>query len=301
MSAIARVVGRTPSLAKPVLLDYLALAKPRITALVLLVTSTGFYLASPGPLNLGLLAYTLLGTSLVSAGVGALNQVLEREDDARMRRTRQRPLPAGRLTVGESRIFGLVLSALGMAWLLWSVNALTALLALFTWAAYLFVYTPLKRATPLSVVIGAVPGALPVVGGWTAVQGAVSSEAAALFLILFLWQIPHFLSLGWMYRKDYRRAGWPMLPVVDRDGAGTARQALLYVLILLPVSVIPAMQGWLVLAYAPIAAGLGLGFLMASARFAIHRSNSRARQLFHVSLAYLPALFFLMVIAKPPV
>ena len=225
------------------LADRLELTKPRITLMVMLTALVGFVMGSPGPLRLLLLALALGGTGLVAAGAAVLNQLLERDTDALMLRTRERPLAAGRVTRLEAGSFGLLLSALGLAVLLRGCGALPALVALVTWSSYLFVYTPLKRRTPLATLVGAVPGALPPVIGWTASAGSLDPGACILFSILFLWQVPHFLAIAWLYRDDYARAGFPMLPVVDREGVFTARQAVVHSLALLLVSLAPVGAG----------------------------------------------------------
>jgi heme o synthase len=282
---------------RPRWLDLLELTKPRITVMVLFTVAIGAMLASPAVPDLVLLFNTLIGTTLVAAGASALNQLLERDADARMRRTENRPLPAGRLQPWEVLTFGVGLSIVGLGWLaVTGRHPLTLAVAAFTLLSYVLIYTPLKRRTTLNTLIGAVPGALPPVIGWTSVTGMVEPPVSVLFLVLFLWQVPHFLAIAWMYKGDYARAGMRMLPVVDPDGAMTARQMLLYCAALVLVSLVPVMQlnaGWV---YGAGAAALGLLFLYTAAKFAGAPSRDRARRVLHVSLVYLPALFGLMLL-----
>jgi protoheme IX farnesyltransferase len=213
-----------------------------------------------------------------------------------MMRTRLRPLPDRRVGVEEARALGIVLAAAGLAVLSLSANLLAALVAAATLAIYLAVYTPLKRRSSISTLVGAVPGALPPLIGWTAGRGAIDAGGWALFAIVFLWQIPHFMAIAWMYRDDYRRAGFPMLPVIEPDGARTGRQAVLYALALVPVSLVPALVGVAGLAYFWFALGLGVSFFVLSARFARVRSEARARALFYGSLLYLPLIWAAMIL-----
>ena len=275
-------------------LDFWELTKPRITLLILLTTLVGFYLGARDALDWSRLPHTLLGTALASAGASALNMVLEREADAKMRRTRNRPLPAGRLKPGEALAFGVALSAMGVLYLTLMVNRLAGALAAAALASYLFVYTPLKRRTALCTVVGAAPGALPIVGGWVGARGALGMEAWLLFLILFFWQLPHFLALAWMYREDYARGGFPMLPTLDPDGESTARQIALNTLALLPVSLAPTMIGLAGRAYFFGALLLGLAFFSLSLYFAVSRTNQFARRFYLASVIYLPMLLALM-------
>lgn len=275
--------------------DYVTLAKPRLNMLVVATTLAGYYMAGPARADWPVLVHTLVGTTLVASGASAFNQLMEIEADGLMRRTRLRPLPSGRLTPWQARIFGLVLSVAGLAELALGVNLLTSGVALATLLTYTVFYTPLKRRTSLATVVGGIPGALPPMIGWAAVRGSLSIEAWILFGIVFLWQMPHFLAIAWMYREDYRRAGFPLLPVVDPDGASTGRQALIYAAALLPLSLAPtvlAMTGNLYLAGAGIMSAL---FLALAARFAWDRTTSSARRLFFGSITYLPLLWILMV------
>ncbi|HEY7473250.1 MAG TPA: heme o synthase [Gemmatimonadota bacterium] len=278
--------------------DYLILTKVRITALVLVTAAAGFLLASgPGP-DLALLAWTLLGTGLAASGAGALNQVVEREADAKMRRTASRPIPAGRMTVARGRSVGAGLSAVGVGVLAATVNPLTAFLALATVLLYVGVYTPLKRMTPLNTIVGAIPGAIPPVMGWTAVTGELGLPAGVLFAILFLWQLPHFLAIAWLFRDDYRKGGFPMLPVVDPGGEATGRQVALYCAALVPVSLIPTFLGLTGPVYFFGALLLGLGFLAAGIMMALHRRGAEARRVLLASVTYLPLLLALLVVDR---
>lgn len=284
----------------PVLNDYLVLTKVRITALVLVTTAAGFLLASGPVLEGGLLAWTLLGTGLAASGAAALNQYLEREADARMRRTAGRPIPAGRMTPRHGLMVGIGLSAIGVALLAGTVNLLTAVLALATVILYVAVYTPLKRMTPLNTMVGAIPGAIPPVMGWTAVSGELGLPAGVLFAILFLWQLPHFLAIAWIFRDDYRLGGFPMLPVVDPDGEITGRQVALYCAALVPVSLVPTFLGLTGAVYFFGALALGLAFLGAGLAMAISRGKGAARRVLLASVTYLPLLLALLVVDRTP-
>jgi protoheme IX farnesyltransferase len=279
------------------LADYWTLTKPEVNFLVLVSALVGFYLASPGPVKGWLLFHTLMGTLLVAGGTGTLNQYLERRTDALMRRTANRPLPAGRLAPATAFWFGIVLSILGGAELWIAANPLTSALALATLATYLVFYTPLKRRTPLCTLVGAFPGAMPPLIGWAAVRNGLSGQAWVLYAILFLWQFPHLLAIAWMYREDYARAGLQMLPQGNpaaRDRA-TARQILGCTLALLPVSLIPAFTGNAGVVYLLGAGMLGVGFLYYGARLAVRRTNALAKQLLMASIVYLPLVFTLLM------
>ncbi|MDQ6894162.1 MAG: heme o synthase [Acidobacteriota bacterium] len=273
--------------------DFLVLAKVRITFLVVVTAAVGYSLA-PGPFDAAVFFALVVGTALVSAGASALNQVWERETDARMERTRNRPVPAGRITAADARNFGLALCGFGIA-LLAAANWLTAALGLLAAASYVLAYTPMKKRSSLCTIVGAIPGALPPMMGWAAGRGALDAGAWALFALMFLWQLPHFLAIGWIYRDDYARAGLPMLTVTDPDGTSTGRQMVLYSAALLPVTLF---AGSLVLAgpaYLGSAVALGLLFLACALRFARAKSVSAARWLFLVSVLYLPVLLGMMV------
>lgn len=278
--------------------DYIQLTKPRITFLVIVTTFIGFLLGSSGPIEYVLLFHTIFGTALVAAGASALNMVLEWDVDARMRRTENRPIPSGRITVIQALFFGSVLSAVGLIYLLVLVNPLTSALAAITLALYLFAYTPLKRKTSLCTVIGAVPGAIPPMMGWTAVQGSIGFQAWWLFCILFLWQLPHFLAIGWLYREDYARGGFPMLPVTDTNGIQTSRQVIINTLALIAVSLLPAFLGLSSSLYLAGALILGILFLIMGIRLSQTKSSLSARQLLLASVLYLPLLLSLLVLDK---
>jgi protoheme IX farnesyltransferase len=280
--------------------DLLALAKPRIVLMVLVTMAVGYGMAPwlgvmSTPVWLFGLFHALVGTALVAGGTNALNQVAERDVDALMARTARRPLPSARLQVHEATVFAWFIGASGVAYLAIFINTLTAVLAALTLASYVFVYTPLKRRTPLSTLIGAVPGALPIVGGWTAAGGPLDTRASILFAILFLWQLPHFLALSWIYRDDYARAGLQMLSVEDADGRTTFRQAALHAAALIPVSLAPAVVGMGGPLYFAGAAVLSGGYLWASVAAARHPSRDSARRLFAASLIYLPSVLALMI------
>jgi len=278
--------------------DYLALTKPRVVTMVLVTTLVGFYLGGDAAPSLRLLLQTLIGTALAAGGTLALNQYMERDLDARMERTRHRPLPDGRLAPGEALALGLALLAGGLAYLQVAAGGPCALVTAAIAATYLLAYTPLKSRTSLCSLVGAVPGALPPVAGWAAARGGVSTEAWVLFAIMYLWQIPHTLAIGRMYRDDYARAGIRVLAVVDADGSSTAIQAVVNCLALLPVALLPTLLGMAGSLYFAIALVLGLGFLWAAIGLARTRSLMDARRLLVVSLVYLPVLLGTMALDK---
>jgi protoheme IX farnesyltransferase len=277
--------------------DYLELTKPNIVGLILFTVAAGFYLGAPGMVDLPGLLHTLLGSALVAGGSNALNQILERQIDARMRRTRSRPLPSGRLRAAESTVVAWTMGLAGVAYLAVFTNPIVAVLAAATLGSYVFLYTPLKRRSSLCTLVGAVPGALPIVGGWAAAQGTVSLRAWVLFFILFLWQLPHFLALAWLYREDYARAGLRMLSVTAGAEA-TFRQALLYAVALLPVSLAPTVLGTTGVVYFAGAAGLSLWLIAATMAVSFDHSPRKARRLFLVTVVYLPLLLALMMADK---
>ncbi|HEX9669921.1 MAG TPA: heme o synthase [Thermoanaerobaculia bacterium] len=290
-----------PATARPLaavrLADLVELTKPGITLMVVLTAGLGFLLArGEARLPWLLLVHTLAGTGLVSAGASALNHVLEREVDARMRRTAERPLPAGRLDPDVALLFGVGLAVAGLLELALAVNLLTALLGALALAGYVFAYTPLKRVSSLNTVVGAVPGAIPPLMGWAAVRDGLDPGAWALFGILFLWQMPHFLAIAWLCRADYASAGLPMLTVHDPEGSRTARQVLLYGAALVPISLLPAVQGLLGVPYFLGALVLGLAYLGFGVDFARRRSTPAARRLMLASILYLPALLAVMLV-----
>jgi len=293
MKAVAAPAPRS------VALDYLDLCKPRLSAFVLMVVGTSGWMAGGGGGGQALLVlHAVLGTALVASGGSALNMLLERRQDARMARTAQRPLPAGRLTPHDVLWFGVATAGAGLLQLLLLTTPLAAALGAATLLLYVGVYTPLKRLTTLNTHIGAIPGALPALIGWAAVAGRLGPGAYSLFLLLYVWQIPHFLSIAWLYREDYRAGGFRMLPVVDTDGAVTGRQALLGVLALLPVSLLPLVGGRAGMFYAAVALLLGGIFLRAAIGFAWRRGADRARALLRASLLYLPPLLFAMLLDR---
>jgi len=278
--------------------DFLELTKPRITLLVLATTMVGFYLAAPASIPLALLSHTLLGIGLVAGGASALNMWLERRPDSLMRRTAGRPLPSGRLQSGHALSFALVLSGAGLVYLFLWVNHLTSALAVITLLTYLFLYTPLKTRTWLCTLVGAVPGALPPILGWIAATGKISLGGILLFVIVFLWQLPHFYAIGWMYREDYARAGFPMLPVIDTTGRRTGWQASACILALILVTLLPTAAGLAGFLYLAGAVLSGICFLVCGVLFARLRDFVSARRLFVVSVFYLPLLMALLVIDK---
>jgi len=265
---------------------------------VLITAAAGFYLGAAGSVNVHLLLHTLLGTALVAAGTNAFNQLRERDADGRMERTRRRPLPSGRITPRAATVFAALISGAGVVYLAVAVNVLTAGLAALTLASYVLLYTPLKKTTTLNTLIGAVPGALPIVGGWTAAGGALGPAVLGLFWILFLWQLPHFLALSWIYREDYRRGGFAMLAVRDPEGRATAWMAVLYAVALVPVSLVPTLMGVTGRSYFFGALALGAAYAVAAAGMLPLATPSRAWRVFLASIVYLPALLTLMVLDK---
>jgi heme o synthase len=280
------------------LADYVALTKPRVIALVLVTTAVGFYLGSAGRPPLLALAWTLVGTALAAGGTLALNQYMERDVDARMARTRRRPLPDGRIRPFEALMLGIALLAGGLLSLVIAGLPLAALVIAGIAVVYLLVYTPLKPVTSLCSLVGAVPGALPPVAGWAAAQGTLGVEACILFAIMFLWQVPHSLAIARLYRDDYASAGVRVLPVVDRDGRTTGTQAVSNCLALLPVALLPTLVGLAGGLYFVVALILGLGFLWSAVGLARGGSTADARRLLVASLVYLPVLLGVMALDK---
>ncbi len=295
-SSAVDVVERTPLSLRERVAAYVELTKPRITFLIVLTSAAGFALASRTGIDYVALLRALLGIGLLSSGIATLNQYAERDLDGLMRRTANRPLPAGKLAPWEALAFGAGTTILAEIYLLVLVNPLSALLGLTVIAGYLFAYTPLKTRTSLSTLVGAFPGAVPPLIGWTAARGSISLDGWILFAILFLWQFPHFLAIAWMYREDYGRAGILMLPVVEPDGKVTAQQIVVYTLMLLPVSLLPAVMGLSGKIYFVGAIVLGLLFLYSSLRAAFSMSRQNARRLLLASVLYLPLLFIVMVL-----
>ena len=285
---------RSPGL----LADYVALTKPRLNCLVVATSAAGYYLGGRGSTDVMAMTQAVAGTALAAGGAAVLNQLYERETDALMRRTRLRPLPDGRVAPADARIFGIALSLAGLLLLAARANWLAAGLALATILVYLIVYTPMKRRTPLSTLVGAVPGALPVLIGWTASHGSVALGGATLFTIVFLWQIPHFMAIAWLYRDDYGKAGFPMLPVIDPQGRRAGRQAVRYAAALVPVSLAPTFAGISGTVYFVSALVLGLALLVLAVRFAATRNDRAARALFLGSITYLPLLWIVMIAGR---
>jgi heme o synthase len=274
--------------------DFAELTKPRITLLVLITTVVGFYMGSRDGVNFLLLLHTIIGTGLVASGASALNQYFERDLDSRMVRTRNRPLPGGRLVPGEALIFSSIISAAGALYLTFFVNTLTGALGAATLAGYILIYTPLKTRTTLCTLIGAFPGAAPPVMGWTAARGEIDAVALSLFAILFLWQMPHFFAIAWIFTEDYARAGFSM----HKSGERTGRQIIFYCCVLIPVSVLPTFFGLTGTVYLLGAILLGFIYLGYGFAVALFRSNTHAHRLLRVSVLYLPVLLGLMMIDK---
>ena len=308
MNGEAEVMDHAIVRSRSRILDYAELMKPELTFLSVLSALCGFYLGSSGRFDLWLFVHTAVGTTLLGGGAGALNQYIERGYDALMKRTERRPLPAGRVQPMEVFLFGTIISIAGLVQLTVFTNPLTGFLGAITFATYLFLYTPLKRMTTLSTIIGTIPGALPPMMGWTAVRNELSPEAWALFAILVCWQMPHFLSLAWLYRKDYARAGYKMLTVVDQEGTRTGWHIVTYSMLLIPVSVIPTVLGMAGLIYACLAVCFGLAFLALGIQMLrtvgdndpdrVTRVNFLARRVFFASLIYLPVLMLVMSLDK---
>jgi len=275
--------------------DYIQLAKPRLNLLVVATSAAGYYLGGPASTDLGLMAQAVAGTALVAGGAAVLNQLYERDTDALMRRTRLRPLPDGRVSPADARLFGLGLTIAGLLLLAARANLLAAVLAFATVFIYLIIYTPMKLLTPAATLVGAVPGALPALIGWTASHGSVGAGGLTLFAIVFLWQIPHFMAIAWLYRDDYRTAGFPMLSVIDPSGVRSGHQAALFAAMLVPITLAASTSA---VSFAVILA-LGLAQFALALRFAMARSDVSARALFVGSITYLPLLWTVMILGKP--
>lgn len=278
--------------------DFFELTKPRIVVMVLITTFVGFYLGIADTVDYVTLLHTLVGTALVAGGTLALNQVMEREADAKMERTKMRPLPDKRLQPLEALVFGMLITLGGLIYLAFLVNPLSALVTASIVISYLLIYTPLKMKTSLCMVVGAVPGALPPVIGWAAVRGTLDFEAWVLFAIMFLWQMPHSLAIGWLYREDYARAGFQLLPVLDPEGKSTGRQVVCNCLALLAVGLIPTLIGFTGAIYFFSALALGIMFLWYGVALARASSREAARRLLFASLVYLPVLLAIMAFDK---
>jgi protoheme IX farnesyltransferase len=285
-----------PESSRPAL--YLSLTKPDVSFLVVLTTVAGYSLGTLGPLDWMRMAHTVFGTTLVAAGTSALNHYLERDTDARMRRTAGRPLPSGQLQPREAVLFGVGLLVGGALYLALATNLLATLLAVVTSIAYLGVYTPLKRRTTLATFVGAFPGAVPPLIGWAAARGTITLDAWILFAILFLWQFPHFDAIAWMYREDYNRAGIKMLPVEDREGTRTFREILMTAAVLVPVSLLPALTGLVGARYFFGALVLGIILVEVCLWAAAAKSNIRAKWLMHATVIHLPLLLGLLIYDK---
>ncbi len=277
---------------------YLELTKPDVSFLVVLTTLTGYWMALDAPVDWLHLAHTLAGTMLVASGTSALNHYLERESDAKMRRTARRPLPTGVLRPRQALAFGILLALLGTVHLLVFVNSLAALLGFATCASYLGLYTPLKKQTTLATLVGAFPGAVPPLIGWAAIRGTLEWDAWLLYALLFCWQFPHFLAIAWMYREDYSRAGIRMLPVVERTGRSTFRQILGFSVAVFVLGLLPFLRGMTGSLYLVAAVVLGAGLLQAAWSAARNRTNSRAKFLMHVTVVHIAGLCLLMMLDK---
>lgn len=277
---------------------YLAMTKPRAMLVVLVTTAAGYFLAETGSTEWWTLASLLIGAGLSGGGSIVLNQYLERDHDRQMKRTQDRPLPSGTVTPVSALIYGILLSVIGTAWLAIGVNAMTAILGGMCVLSYVLIYTPMKRTTHWNTAVGAIPGAIPPMMGWTAVTGSIDVEAWVLFGILFVWQYPHFLALGWIYRKDYAGAGYRMLSSVDATGERTARQVLINTSLLTFLTLFPARMGWAGLVYATGAPLLGLGLLMVGIAFYRRRTDLMARILLRGTIIHITLLMILLVMDR---
>lgn len=279
--------------------DLASLTKVRLNALVVATTAGGYFMASPGRFDIAALVATCIGTALVASSSAALNQVYERDTDRMMARTQSRPVAEGRMSSAEGLIIAGILALAGVLALSLTVAPIAAILALITLATYILIYTPLKRRTSLATIVGAVPGALPVLIGWAAAGGSLADVRGwSLFLLMFVWQLPHFLAIAWLCREDYARARMPMLPVIDRDGVLTGLQSTLWAATLVPISVLPFLMGLTTVVYAIAAMVLGAAFFVTAVRFMKARTDARARWLFFGSIVYLPVLWVFMIAAR---
>ncbi len=279
-------------------LDFLALTKPRLNSLTIATAGVGYFLGATSPIDLLIMFHVLIGSGLVAGGAAAFNQIAERDIDETMARTRLRPMPMGHVSPNEGRVFAVVVATIGLVILVVGTNGVAAAVAATTLVSYVAIYTPLKRRTSWATIVGAVPGALPPVIGWTAARGTLTIETWVLFSIVFLWQLPHFHALSWLYRSDFEKSGLPILAVQDRDGRRTATHALVFGCALVPVSLAPAFVGLAGLPYLVVATVLGAIFLVLAVRFLTERSEPRARALFLGSLVYLSLLWLSLVSAR---
>jgi len=295
---IETLAGSVPFARRPgaVVTDFLTLTKPRIVLMVLVTTTAGFLLGAAGNPDWLLLGHLLFAGALAAGGTLALNQYLERDTDGRMRRTQSRPLPGGRLAPTEALLFGTIVTMAGLLYLMVAVSPLCSLLTVIVTVTYLFVYTPLKRLSPVSSFVGAIPGALPAVTGWAAATGEISAASWVLFLVMFFWQIPHNMAIAWLCRHDYARAGVRVLPVIDPDGRSTANQSVLNGALLLAASLLPTIAGMTSWIYLIGATVLGAAFLTSSIQFKLGHSRQTARRVLFGSYAYLPLLFGMMAL-----
>ena len=287
-----------PARAGLTMADFAELVKARLTFLVLITTAVGFYLGTSGPLNWLRLLHAVIGTALAATGAAALNQWWEYKFDAVMLRTRARPIPSGKLRPGQGFLTGLLLGFAGVTYLAMAVNYLSAFLAALTIILYLFAYTPLKKISTTNTLVGAIPGALPPLIGWVAAGGALDAAAWSLFAILFVWQMPHFFALAWMYRVDYARAGFRMMSQDDETGLRSSSQSVLFCILLLIIAGMPAYLGLANAIYLPIALGLSGWFVAMALRFHKDRTPQAARSLFLTSIFYLPVLLAALVLTK---
>lgn len=298
MKATAHTLSDSAPAERSRLAIYADLIKARLTLLVLLTTLVGFYVGWRGPMDYALMFHALFGTALVASGAAALNQLLEREHDARMRRTQNRPLPSGRLQPVTVMLFGGLCSVAGLVYLAVLANPLTSVIGAVSLVSYLFLYTPLKRVAWWNTLVGAVPGGLPPLMGWAAARGELNEGGWALFALLALWQMPHFFAIAWIYRDEYARAGFQMLPGVDPDGRRTAMQSVSYTLALLPVSLCPFLFHLAGPVYLAGAVALGGAYCWCALRFARVMTPARARLLFFASIVYLPLVLVALVLDK---
>ena len=298
MSIISHTYSHFNKPAKPVLAAYIELLKPNIVSLVLITTVLGYYLGGNGIDSWFTLMLTLIGTALTAGGAGALNHYLERDTDSLMKRTRNRPIPAGNISPNNALMFGILLVLSGSTLLVWKVNTLTGFLSILTAFLYVLVYTPMKKITWLNTSIGSIPGAIPPMGGWAAATGHLEMGAWILFFIMFLWQHPHFYAIAWMCKEDYARANFKMLPVIEPDGKRTIQQIFWYLSMLIPVSILPYLYGSSGFVYFSGVLILSFVFLLSAVPMAREKSNKSAKLLLKSSVLYLPGLLFLIVFDK---